>query len=255
MGIRKQLSLELREDWTAFYEAGSPVYESYCRMGTPSRLFRVFSRTRDIKVGDSVLMEIDRGVFLAELILPLRPLETTKHEFEKVLGSRDIGVILRPASKEDLERQAEASVRSSKALELAKEGTLRLGLAMKVVKAECTLDHQKIVFHYTSNSRVDFRLLVRELSEALKARVEMRQIGVRDACKMIGGLGVCGREACCCSFLLTFNSVSVSRLESGLMQEHSTGPCGRLLCCLSFEEVGSMACSGSFDSKEKALGG
>lgn len=204
-----------------------------------------------MRVGDSVLMEIDRGVFLVSLILPLKPFEAPKEELERALGDKDVGVILRPASKGDLERQAESSARSTRSLELAKEGTLRLGLAMNIVKAECTLDHQKVVFHYTSSSRVDFRLLVRELSEALKARVEMRQIGTRDACKMIGGLGVCGREACCCSFLVNFNPVSVSKLKGGMMQEHCTGPCERLLCCLSFEENEGLTCS---NSKEKVLG-
>lgn len=247
MGIKKQLSAELREDLVSFYRQGNPLYEGYCRMGPPPLLYRVFAKIPDFRIGDLVLIEIDRGAFLAFLAAALAPFKGEGVDLEKALGDKDAGVILRIASDEDRVRHKYASEQAQQAFGVARERARKHGLPMKIVKAECALDREKVIFHYTSNSRVDFRELVRDLADTLKARVEMRQVGVRDACKMLGGIGICGREACCCSFLTTFRPVSVAKLEGSFLQDRSsTGPCGRLLCCLSYEDAeGECACEAS----------
>ena len=247
MGIKKQLSAELREDLISFYRQGNPLYEGYCRMGSPPLLYRVFSKIPDFRVGDAVIIEVDRGAFLAFLAAAPVPFRGEGVDLEKALSDKGAGVILRVASDEDRVRDKQASEQTQQAFGVAKERARKRGLPMKIVKAECSLDRQKVIFHYTSTSRVDFRELVRDLADTLRARVEMRQVGVRDACKMLGGIGVCGMEACCCRFLTTFWPVNIAKLEGSFLQDRSsTGPCGRLLCCLSYEDAeGECVCEAS----------
>lgn len=236
MGIKKQLSVELREDLISFYKDGNPLYEGCCRMGPPPLLYKVFSKFSDLCTGDLVLIEVDRGAFLATVAVGLTPFQGEGVDLEKALGDKDTGVVLRIASDEDRARHEYATEQAQRAFGAARERARKHGLPMKIVRAECALDREKVIVHYTSNSRVDFRGLVRDLADTLKTRVEMRQVGVRDACKMLGGIGICGREACCCSFLTAFQTVIASKLEGSFLQDRtSTGPCGRLLCCLSYE--------------------
>lgn len=147
--------------------------------------------------------------------------------------------IIRLATEEDLRTAEEIEVLQKQAYDLGRKKIEEHGLDMKLVTVEYTFDKKKIVFFFTSEGRVDFRELVRDLSSEFRARIELRQIGVRDSARMLGGIGVCGREFCCCTYMSEFNSVSVrmAKVQNlSLNPAKISGACGRLMCCLMHEE-------------------
>lgn len=184
-----------------------------------------------LKAGDKVLVEtvkgIEIGVVAAEprdvpddnLVLPLRK-------------------VIRPAGKEDLDVAERNEQKAVEALDIAAQKIAQHGLEMRLVDAEYTFDSSRITLYFTADGRVDFRELVKDLASALRTRVELRQIGVRDEAKFFGGLGPCGRELCCASFLCEFQPVSIRMAKEQnlpLNPSKISGTCGRLLCCLRFE--------------------
>ncbi|MCK5217983.1 hypothetical protein KAR10_00575 [bacterium] len=150
--------------------------------------------------------------------------------------------ILRPATDRDQEQFKNNERREKEARRICRKKILEKGLSMKLVDVSYTLDARKAVFYFTAENRVDFRELVKELARALKIKIEMRQIGVRDEARRLGGVGCCGRSLCCCTFLKDFVSVSIRLAKDqnlSLNPSKISGVCGRLMCCLSYGEKGS----------------
>jgi cell fate regulator YaaT (PSP1 superfamily) len=185
----------------------------------------------ELKPGDKVIVETDRGRAMAIVVIP--PREIAESEAPDGLKK-----ILRLASEEDLALAETNSAREKEAHRYCVERIHSRQLEMKLVRAEYAFDGSKIIFFFTADGRIDFRELVKDLAHHFHTRIEMRQIGVRDEAKLVGGLGICGRELCCCSFLTQFNPVSVKMAkEQGLALNPTkiSGQCGRLLCCLGYE--------------------
>ena len=147
--------------------------------------------------------------------------------------------VVRAATEDDIRRAAELATREKEALALCAERVAAHKLEMNLIGAECAFDNSKILFYFTAEGRVDFRNLVNELAGVFHARIELRQVGVRDEAKMLGGLGICGRPLCCAQFLSDFQPVSIKMAkEQGLSLNPTkiSGSCGRLMCCLKYEQ-------------------
>lgn len=185
----------------------------------------------DLKAGSKVIVETDRGRAMATVVAP--PNEIPDDQAPDGLKS-----LLRLATEEDLALAEKNSGRERDAYRYCLQRIQGRQMEMKLVRAEYAFDGSKIIFYFTADGRVDFRELVKDLAHYFHTRIEMRQIGVRDEAKLVGGLGICGRELCCRSFLTEFNPVSVKMAkEQGLALNPGkiSGQCGRLLCCLSYE--------------------
>lgn len=185
----------------------------------------------ELKAGERVVVETDRGRALGTVVEA--PREVPRSE-----APEDLKSISRPATADDLTLVALNATREKEALRFCKQRIQERRMEMKLVRAEYMFDGSKIVFYFTADGRVDFRELVKDLAHHFHTRIEMRQIGVRDEAKMIGGIGICGRELCCCTFLTEFAPVSVKMAkEQGLALNPNkiSGQCGRLLCCLGYE--------------------
>jgi cell fate regulator YaaT (PSP1 superfamily) len=188
----------------------------------------------DIKEGDSVVVESDFGLSIGRVI-------TGRHFIES--PERDLKKVIRLVSDEDIRAVEENKKLEKEARDFCVERVMARGLQMKLVGAEATLDRKRIIFYFTADGRIDFRELVKDLAARFKTRIEMRQIGVRDEARLIGGLGVCGRELCCNTFLTSFEPVSIKmakKQELVLNVGKLSGLCGRLMCCLRYEYDGDM---------------
>jgi cell fate regulator YaaT (PSP1 superfamily) len=195
----------------------------------------------DIKEGDSVVVESDFGLSIGRVITGRHFVESPEREMKKVI---------RIVSDEDIKAVEENKKLEKEARDFCVERVMARGLQMKLVGAEATLDRKRIIFYFTADGRIDFRELVKDLAVRFKTRIEMRQIGVRDEAKLIGGLGVCGRELCCSTFLTLFEPVSIKmakKQEMVLNVGKLSGLCGRLMCCLRYEYDGDMESISSDD--------
>jgi cell fate regulator YaaT (PSP1 superfamily) len=187
----------------------------------------------DLKLekGDLVVVEANKGTTVGTIITP--PKE------EKVgLFKRSIPEVIRKATTKDIKAREKWRKKEKDAFTLCLRLIGELKLPMKLVEVEYLLDGSKVIFYFTAEHRIDFRQLVRRLASKLKMRIEMRQIGVRDEAKMVGGVGFCGRELCCSAFLQDFELVSIKMAKEQhlpLNPQKISGLCGRLMCCLSFE--------------------
>lgn len=183
------------------------------------------------RVGDLVIANSKRGVEIGRVVSIKSPEEIDKNiAVEK---------IIKPATKYDVEKQKEHEIEAKKAAERCKLLANKLKLNMKVISAEYTFDGSKLIFHFSSEDRVDFRELVKELAAEYRIRIELRQVGARDEIKMYPNLGMCGKEVCCRTFLPDFESVTIKMAkEQGLQINMSkiSGACGRLMCCLKYEQ-------------------
>ncbi len=192
-----------------------------------------FSPGGDIfEKGGQVVVETSRGVECGEVVLPNR--EVADDTVVKPLKT-----VLRPASPDDIRRSKENAEKEEKAFRVCQEKIAAHKLDMKLVNVEYTFDNSKILFYFTADGRVDFRDLVKDLASVFRTRIELRQIGVRDEAKMLGGLGICGRPFCCSQFLGDFQPVSIKMAkEQGLSLNPTkiSGSCGRLMCCLKYEQ-------------------
>ena len=189
----------------------------------------------EIDKGDSVIVETVSGLECGEVVFGVRELPQAENSTENVPSLRRV---YRKATKADLARVAENQKNAQEAFEICQEKILEHGLPMKLINARYTFDMNKIVFYFTSEGRVDFRLLVRDLAYIFRNRIEMRQVGVREEAKSIGGVGCCGRKLCCTTFLGDFAQVSIRMAKEQNLSLNPTkisGICGRLLCCLKFE--------------------
>lgn len=185
----------------------------------------------DIKQGDHVIVETKRGVEYGRVVLPIQDInEELKTELKPVI---------RIATPEDDAIYERHQKQEKQAMEICRQKINEHKLDMKLVSAEYTFDETKILFYFTSEGRVDFRELVKDLALEFKTRIELRQIGVRDESKVMGSVGVCGRGLCCSSWLEEFVPVSIKMAkEQGLSLNPSkiSGACGRLMCCLKYEQ-------------------
>jgi len=185
----------------------------------------------ELKEGQKVVAESNRGLELGVVVQG--PLETPQGKLEGPLKT-----VERAATPEDCARCEANHQEEAEAARICGERIAQHQLPMKLTGARYTFDHKRLVFYFTAASRVDFRQLVRELASIFRTRIELRQIGVRDEAKLIGGLGPCGRELCCARFLRSFDPVAIKMAKSqglALNPNKISGVCGRLLCCLRYE--------------------
>ena len=186
----------------------------------------------EVKKGEKVVVETTQGEEIAEVVVPNRMIE------EEKLTS-PLKKVLRLASSRDLKHAEECRKKEKEAFELCNKKIKEHKLDMTLTDVEYKFDNSKILFYFTADGRVDFRDLVKDLAAVYKTRIELRQIGVRDEVKRIGGNGVCGRELCCCSFLRDFETVSIKMAKEqniSLNPSKISGNCGRLMCCLKYEQ-------------------
>ena len=182
--------------------------------------------------GDSVIVETARGVEYGEVVTGSR----TVNDAQIVSPLKKV---VRIATPEDIQRAENNERREKEAFTICQEKIAKHKLDMKLVSVEYTFDNSKIIFYFTANGRVDFRDLVKDLASVFKIRIELRQIGVRDEAKMLGGLGACGRPICCGAFLGDFQPVSIKMAKEqnlSLNPSKISGQCGRLMCCLKYEQ-------------------
>ena len=185
-----------------------------------------------LEKGSLVVVETARGIECGEVVIPNK--EVADSTIVKPLKP-----VLRPATPEDKRRAKENAEKEQRAMRVCQEKIAAHKLDMKLVDVEYTFDNSKILFYFTADGRVDFRDLVKDLASVFRTRIELRQIGVRDEAKMLGGLGICGRPFCCSQFLSDFQPVSIKMAkEQGLSLNPTTisGSCGRLMCCLKYEQ-------------------
>ncbi|MDO4731678.1 MAG: regulatory iron-sulfur-containing complex subunit RicT [Clostridia bacterium] len=187
---------------------------------------------KSFKIGDKVVVEFEDNVNLATVVSQNADKERYKNE-------NKIGTVLRKASVKDLKIHAEQVYLEKKAYEVCKKNIERLEIPMRLIKVKSLFDGSKLIFYFTAEGRVDFRRLVRALAVVFKTRIELRQVGVRDKAKIVGGLGICGKELCCRGVLPKFQSVSVKMAKEqgmSLSPGKISGICGRLMCCLKYEQ-------------------
>jgi cell fate regulator YaaT (PSP1 superfamily) len=182
-----------------------------------------------VRKGDTVVVESEFGLSIGSVIVGPHPGENSDRELKKVI---------RLAAEGDLKQKADNETFAKEAMDFCLERVMARGLPMKLVCSEATLDRKRIVFYFTADGRIDFRELVKDLAAKFKTRIEMRQIGVRDKAKFVGGLGICGKELCCRLFLTSFEPISIKmakQQELVLNTGKLSGTCGRLMCCLGYE--------------------
>ncbi len=182
--------------------------------------------------GDAVIVETVRGMEYGEVVTGVR-------EISDDLITPPLKMVIRIATAEDAQHHLDNIAKEKDAMEVCQKKVDEHKLQMKLVGCEYTFDNSKILFYFTSDKRVDFRVLVKDLAGVFRTRIELRQIGVRDEAKMMGGLGICGREVCCAAFLGDFQPVSIKMAKEqslSLNPNKISGVCGRLMCCLKYEE-------------------
>jgi cell fate regulator YaaT (PSP1 superfamily) len=198
---------------------------------TAEKLYDFNAAGLELKPGDRVIVETERGKSMA--IVATAPVEIADEHVTESLKT-----ILRKATQTDLEAAARNRAREKETHVFCQTRIAERNLDMKLVKVEYVFDGSKAIFYFTADGRIDFRDLVKDLAQQFHTRIEMKQIGVRDEAKIVGGLGICGRELCCSSFLRDFAPVSVKMAKEqnlALNPVKISGQCGRLLCCLGYE--------------------
>lgn len=186
----------------------------------------------EIKNGDHVIVETARGVEYGYVVLGNRQVEDNK-------VIQPLKSVIRLATEEDKTKEESNRKKEKDAFGICQEKIRKHGLEMKLIYVEYTFDNNKILFYFTADGRIDFRELVKDLASVFKTRIELRQVGVRDETKIVGGVGICGRELCCHSYLSEFIPVSIKMAKEqnlSLNPSKISGVCGRLMCCLKNEE-------------------
>jgi cell fate regulator YaaT (PSP1 superfamily) len=183
----------------------------------------------DVGRGDLVVVESELGLNIGHVVIERHMTEDSDKKLKK---------LIRKATEEDLAQRQENKKLEHEARDYCVERIMARGLPMKLISTESTLDKKRIIFYFTAEKRIDFRELVKDLASRFKTRIEMRQIGVRDGARIIGSLGICGRELCCNKFLTSFEPISIKmakKQELVLNTGKLSGVCGRLMCCLGYE--------------------
>jgi len=201
------------------------------RFKAAGKIYYFDSADLELQVGDAVIVETVRGVEYGEVAINKRDVS----EDQLVLPLKKVS---RKANEEDKKIYRQNKEKEAQALEICREKVRAHNLPMRLIDVEYTFDMGKIIFYFTAESRVDFRELVKDLAAIFKTRIELRQIGVRDEAKMLGGIGTCGRILCCNNFLGEFAPVSIKMAKEQRLSLNPTkisGICGRLMCCLKYE--------------------
>ena len=186
-----------------------------------------------VQLGQKVIVETARGIELGEVALANKMVEDSE-----IVSP--LKVLVRVATEEDLRRAEQHRQKEKEAFAICSECIEKHDIDMHLVDAEYTFDGAKLMFYFTSDGRVDFRELLKELARIFRTRIDLRQIGVRDEAKMLGGIGICGRPFCCSSFLEEFQPVSIKMAKEqslSLNPMKISGACGRLMCCLKYEQA------------------
>ncbi len=187
---------------------------------------------RRIKKGDAVIVETTMGKEFGEVVIPNRNIPDEKLE-------KPLKKIIKVATNKDRKQNEENKKKEKEALKICQEKIKEHKLNMTLTDVEYKFDRSKLLFFFSADGRIDFRDLVKDLAAIFKTRIELRQIGVRDEVKKLGGNGMCGRELCCCSFLGNFETVSIKMAKEqniSLNPSKISGNCGRLMCCLKYEQ-------------------
>lgn len=201
------------------------------RFKTAGKVYYFDPDNFELNIGDCVIVETARGMEFGTVTMD--PTEVSEDEIVAPLKK-----IIRIANAEDHKQHQENVKKKERAMQLCQEKVDKHGLVMKLIDVEYTFDNSKIIFYFTADGRVDFRELVKDLASVFKMRIELRQIGVRDEAKMMGGIGSCGRALCCHSWLADFEPVSIKMAKVqnlSLNPAKISGICGRLMCCLKYE--------------------
>ena len=202
------------------------------RIRKPGKIYFFDPDGKTLKKGDHVIIETSLGEEYAEVIIPNREVPE-----EKIVNP--LKKIKKIADKKDEKHYLENKEKEKEAFKIAQENIKKHKLDMNLVDVEYKFDNSKILFYFTAEGRIDFRDLVKDLAAIFKTRIELRQIGIRDEVKRMGGIGVCGRELCCCSHLGNFETVSIKMAKEqnlSLTPSKISGTCGRLMCCLKYEQ-------------------
>ena len=198
-----------------------------------SRVYNFDAVHFDLNIGDNVIVETEKGLQFG--IVMTEPKVISENDFSYPLKE-----VIRYATKKDIQTNSKNCQDAGKALIKAREIVEELGLEMNIIDASYTFDRKQLLFNFLADERIDFRELAKRLAAVYRTRIELRQIGVRDKAKEIGGLGPCGRMLCCNTFLTDLNSVTINMAKNQLLALNPTkinGSCGRLLCCLAYEDA------------------
>ena len=202
------------------------------RLRKPGKIYFFDPDGKELKKGDHVIIETSLGEEYAEIIIPNKEVPE-----EKIVNP--LKKIKKIADKKDEKHYLENKEKEKEAFKIAQENIKKHKLDMNLVDVEYKFDNSKILFFFTAEGRIDFRDLVKDLAAIFKTRIELRQIGIRDEVKRMGGIGACGRELCCCSHLGNFETVSIKMAKEqnlSLTPSKISGTCGRLMCCLKYEQ-------------------
>lgn len=202
------------------------------RFRTAGKIYFFDPKDFQVKMGQHVIVETSRGIEYGKVVSERRNIK------EKYL-SNELKSVIRIATEEDDEKAAKNRQKEKEAYKICLQKIKDHKLEMKLVATEYTFDNNKVLFYFTADGRVDFRELVKDLASIFRTRIELRQIGVRDEAKMLGGIGICGRELCCNTFLSEFAPVSIKMAKEQNLSLNPTkisGVCGRLMCCLKNEQ-------------------
>ena len=201
------------------------------RFRTAGKIYYFDPADRQIKIGDHVIVETARGIEYGYVVLGNREVDETK-----VIPP--LKPVIRMATDEDRAIEAKNKEKEKEAFKICQEKIKKHNLEMKLIDAEYTFDNNKVLFYFTADGRIDFRELVKDLASIFKTRIELRQVGVRDETKIMGGIGICGRPLCCHSYQSEFIPVSIKMAKNqglSLNPAKISGVCGRLMCCLRYE--------------------
>lgn len=202
------------------------------RFKKPGKIYFFDPGDLEINKNDNVIVETTMGEEIGIVIVP-------KREIQEEKMATPLKKVIRVANKNDLDSLEKYKKKEPEALRICKEKIKKYKLDMNLIDVEYKFDGSKILFYFTADGRIDFRELVKDLASVFRTRIELRQIGVRDEVKRIGGNGVCGRELCCCTFLNNFETVSIKMAKEqniALNPSKISGNCGRLMCCLKYEQ-------------------
>ena len=197
------------------------------------RVYNFSCNTIDLVIGDTVIVETEKGYQYGHVVSNVK--EIDENDFNMPLKK-----VIRLTTKKDDQTYFKNNQDAGKALNKAREIVDELKLDMNIMDASFTFDRKQLLFNFTADDRIDFRELAKRLAAIYKTRIELRQIGVRDKAREVGGLGPCGRMLCCNTFLTDLNSVTINMAKNQMLALNPTkinGACGRLLCCLSYEDV------------------
>ena len=202
------------------------------RFKRPGKVYFFDAGNINVKAKDKVIVETAMGQEMGEVVINNKGLTNNKIK-------ASLKPIIRVATEKDLKHFTENKEKEKEAFKICEEKIKKHKLGMHLVDASYTFDNAKLLFYFTADNRIDFRELVKDLASIFKTRIELRQIGVRDQVRRIGGNGVCGRELCCCTFLNNFDTVSIKMAKEqniALNPAKISGNCGRLMCCLRYEQ-------------------